>query len=555
MRFLCLLCFALFLLMLVSPIHAAVSAEGRKGMVVSVSPPATEVGLKILKKGGNAVDATVATAFALAVTWPEAGNIGGGGFMLVRPAGGPPTLFDYRETAPAAATRDLFVKERTPHRMVGVPGSVAGLFLAHRKFGKLKWRDVVVPAVELAEEGFTIDDPLARSLNSVLALARTEPDFRRAFGKEDKSPWAAGDRLLQKDLARTLRLIAENGPDAFYKGPIADQIVAEMKSGKGLITREDLAAYNAKERVPVHGTYRGYDIYSAPLPSSGGICLIEMLNILENFGLKKEGRYSAQTLHFITEAMRRAYCDRAKYLGDPDFVKVPDHLTTKEYARKLAATIDPKKVTPSDTLAKDIPLSDRRHTTHFSVVDADGMAVSNTTTLENAYGSRVVVKGAGFLLNDEMGDFNPRPGVTTRDGLIGTPPNEIAPGKRMLSSMTPTIVVRDGKVLLITGSPGGRTIINTVLCVVLNVLEFDMPLREAVDAPRMHHAWFPDRLQVEPELTTRHADDLKKLEAMGHKLLPRPVRQGDAHSIAIDPRTGVLHGEADRRRGGSAMGW
>jgi gamma-glutamyltranspeptidase/glutathione hydrolase len=548
----------ILLLLLGVPVQAGVSAEGRKGMVVSVSPPASEVGRAVLKKGGTAVDAAVATAFALAVTWPEAGNIGGGGFLLVRPAGKEPTVFDYREKAPAAASRDLFVRQPpTPHRLAGVPGTVAGLALAQRRFGKLPWKDLVLPAVQLAEEGFAIDTPLARSLNRALARARDRLEFRRVFGKDPgKGEWSAGDRLAQPDLARTLRLIADRGAEAFYKGPIAEQIVAEMKAGDGLITLEDLAGYSARERAPIHGTYRGYDVYAPPPPSSGGICLVEMLNILENFDLRKQGRYSAATLHLMTEAMRRAYCDRARYLGDSDFVTIPAHLTTKEYARKLAAGVDRMKATRSEDLAGDLHLSeDRPHTTHFSVIDGEGMAVSNTYTLESSFGAKVVVKGAGFLLNNEMGDFNPRPGVTTRGGLIGTPANEISPNKRMLSSMTPTLLVKDGKTVLITGSPGGRTIINTVLCIVLDVVDFDMPLREAIDAPRMHHGWFPDRLQVEPKLAREHAGELKTLESLGHRLAPRPSEQGDAHSIAIDPRSGLYRGEADRRRGGCALGW
>jgi gamma-glutamyltranspeptidase/glutathione hydrolase len=361
---------------------------------------------------------------------------------------------------------------------------------------------------------------------------------------------------VQKDLGKTLRSIAEKGPDAFYKGPIADLVVAEMKRGGGLITRADLAGYSAKVRRPIHGTYRGYDVYAPPPPSSGGVCLVQMLNILENFDLKKSGRYSAATLHLMAEAMRRAYCDRARYLGDPDFVKVPARLTDKAYARKLAADIDRKKATPSEKLAGDIPLrAEGDSTTHFSVLDKDGLAVSNTYTLQHAYGGRLVVKGAGFLLNNELGDFNRRPGVTTRGGLIGTTPNQIAPGKRMLSSQTPTIVARGGKVVLVTGSPGGRTIINTVLCVLLDVLEFGQPLRRAVDAPRLHHGWFPDRIQVEGRLKRDRGPALRSLEAMGHRIARLPRRQGDAHSIAVDPRTGVYHGVADRRRSGSAMGY
>jgi gamma-glutamyltranspeptidase/glutathione hydrolase len=554
---------ALGVLLLAVPRRAGAeihTADGRKGMVVSASEPASRAGLAVLKDGGNAVDAAVATAFALAVTWPEAGNLGGGGFMLIHPgAKAEPVFVDYRETAPAAATKDMFASDEHPssYKLVGVPGTVAGLALAHRKYGKRPWKDLVAPAVRLAEAGFPLDARLAANLNRVTARSAAFPELRRVFGKDGgRGKWQAGDRLKQPDLAKTLRLIAEKGPDTFYKGDIAGQIVAEMKVGGGLITRADLAGYRAKWRKPVRGTYRGYDIYAAPPPSSGGIGLIEMLNILENFDLKKHGHNAALTLHLMVEAMRRAYRDRARHLGDPDFVTVPAHLTTKEYAKKLAAGIDPKKATPSAALASDIPLrGEGESTTHFSVIDSGAMAVSNTYTLEESYGGRVVVRGAGFMLNNEMGDFNPQPGVTNRKGRIGTAANLIAPGKRMLSSMTPVVVTRDGKVVLVTGSPGGRTIINTVLCVLLNVLEHGLPLREAIDAPRLHHQWFPDRIKVEPELAKHYPDVLKQLQAMGHRLAERREKQGEAHSIAVQRRTGVYHGVADRRRGGCAAGY
>jgi gamma-glutamyltranspeptidase/glutathione hydrolase len=537
----------------------ALAEPCRRGMVVSVSPDASAIGRDILQKGGNAVDAAVATAFALAVTWPEAGNIGGGGFMLVYPPNGKgdPVVIDYREMAPAAATRSMFADgKKQPALLVGTPGTVRGLALAHRRFGKLSWAELLAPAIRLAEDGFTIDAALASSLNGVLRRSSAFTELCRVYGKDGAAGWRAGDRLVQPDLAKTLRLLAEKGPTAFYEGPIAELIEAEMKRSGGLITKADLAAYEAKVRKPIHGTYRGYDVYGPPPPSSGGICLVEMLNILENFDLHKQGRYSPQTLHVMIETMRRVYRDRARYLGDPDFVEIPAILTSKEHARKLARSIERDRATRSEELAGDIPLApERSHTTHFSVIDKGGMAVANTYTLENSYGSRLVVRGAGFLLNDEMGDFNPRPGITDRRGDIGTAANEVAPRKRMLSSMTPTIVTKDGKVLLMTGSPGGRTIINTVLCIVLNVLEFDMPLREAVDAPRMHHAWFPDVLEAEADLHEKQADVLKQLRDMGHRIKSKPVRQGDAHSILVDPRTGEYRGEADRRRDGSAAGY
>jgi gamma-glutamyltranspeptidase/glutathione hydrolase len=529
--------------------------RSRNGMVVAVSPPGAEVGRDILRAGGNAVDAAVATAFAMAVTYPAAGNIGGGGFMLIHPGKGrEPVLIEYRETAPKAAHKNVYTKADTyySHKAVGVPGTVAGLYLAHQRFGKLPWKDVVAPAVKLAGEGFLLDASLASALSSAVSWSTASPEMVRVLGKEGKGDWQAGDRLVQKDLARTLKLIAEQGPDAFYKGEIADLLVAEMKRGNGLITKEDLAAYKANVRKPIHGTFRGYDVYGPPPPSSGGTCLVEMLNILENFDLKKQGRWSPRTLHLMAEAMRRAYCDRARYLGDADFVKVPAFLTTKEYAKKLAAGIDLEKATPSEALAKDIPLAgEGDSTTHFSVIDKDGMAVSNTYTLERSYGSGIMVRGAGFLLNNEMMDFNWFPGVTTRSGTIGTEPNQIAPGKRMLSSQTPTIVAKDGKVVLVTGSPGSRTIINTSLQVVLNVIEFGMSIREAVDAPRLHHQWFPDHLSFEGK--SEHADAAEKLRQMGHKVYG--TRQGDAHSIWVDPKTGEYVGAADRRINGKAAGY
>jgi gamma-glutamyltranspeptidase/glutathione hydrolase len=534
---------------------AADLAEGQRGMVVSVSAPATDVGVQVLQRGGNAVDAAVATAFALAVTFPEAGNIGGGGFLLVYPGGQTePVVIDYRETAPGAAGKDVFVATRSHlgHKIVGVPGTVRGLALAHQKFGKLPWNEVVAPAIRLAEEGFTLNGYLAASLNDILRTSKDFPELRRVYGKQPPGPWRAGDRLVQKELARTLRLIGRDGPDAFYRGAIAEQITAEMKAGGGFITGDDLAGYQARLRTPLHTTFRGYDVYCPPAPA-GGVCLVEMLNILENFDLKKQGRSSAETLHLIAEAMRRAYCDRARYLGDPEFTKIPAHLTSKEYARRLARDIDLQHATRSEDLAKDTPLAaEGEHTTHFSVIDRNGMAVSNTYTLEQGYGARVVVRGAGFLLNNEMGDFNWRPGHTDRHGAIGTEANLVAPGKRMLSSQTPTIVARDGKVLLVTGSPGGRTIINTVLCVMLNVVEFEMDVRAAVDAPRMHQQWLPDVLEMEPG---PEPSALEKLRRMGHRIKPPREPQGDAHSIWIDPRTGRYYGAADQRREGTAKGY
>jgi gamma-glutamyltranspeptidase/glutathione hydrolase len=549
----------------VSPVQAAEQngvVEVRQGLVVSVSAPGSDVGLAVLKQGGNAVDAAVATAFALAVTHPAAGNIGGGGFMMVHPGPGQePVCIEYRETAPAAATRTMFVDDDRSHshRIVGVPGTVRGLALAHERFGKLPWKDLVLPAVRLAEEGFEIDAPLAKDLTRIVRDKASQPfaELRRVFAPPaGADAWRAGDRFVQPELGATLWRIAEEGPDAFYLGKIADQIVAEMQAGGGLITKADLASYQANLRKPIHGTYRGYDIYGPPPPSSGGTALVEMLNILERFELRKYGRWSPETMHLTVEAMRRAYCDRARYLGDADFVDIPSHLTSKPYARKLAAGIDLNRATGSEVLAPEITLAaEGESTTHFSVVDGTGMAVANTYTLEHSYGSRVMVRGAGFLLNNEMGDFNRRPGHTDRRGAIGTPANLVEPGKRMLSSQCPTLVARDGRVVLVTGSPGGRTIINTVLCMLLNVLEFEMDLRSAVDAPRHHHQWFPDLVRFEAAGSSDFARLLEQLRAKGHILDPQGGRQGDAHSIQINPSTGTFYGAADHRISGKASGY
>jgi len=521
------------------------------GMVVSVSPPATDVGVATLKAGGNAVDAAVAVAFAEAVTWPEAGNIGGGGFMLVWPGDGKePVFIDYRETAPAKATAEMFAKGVNYQSAVtaGVPGTVRGLELAHAKFGKLKWKELVAPAVKLAD-GFAVTAGLAKRLNGVLTDKKTtNAEFRRVFGKV--GGWKAGDVLKQPDLAKTLQAVADGGADAFYTGKVAEQIVAEMTASNGLISAADLKGYTAKVRKPVHGTYRGYDIYGPSPPSSGGIAVIEMLNMLELQDVKAHPWASVETAHLMAEVMRRAFADRAVHLGDADFVKVPTHLVSKDHAKSLMATFDPDKATRSDALAPEIDVKDGTNTTHFSIIDKSGMAVSNTYTLENSFGCRVVVRGAGFILNNEMTDFNHRPGVTTKAGGIGTLPNQIAPGKRMLSSMTPTLVAKDGKLRLVTGSPGGRTIINTVLGVIVNVIDYGADVQAAVDAPRLHHQWFPERISAEDR--PGFAEFEKALKAKGHAVVKH--RQGDAHSIAIDPKTGLRTAGVDKRLDGKGAG-
>jgi gamma-glutamyltranspeptidase/glutathione hydrolase len=531
----------------------------KQGVVVSVSDLASDVGASILARGGNAVDAAVATAFALAVTHPSAGNLGGGGFMIVRTADGKATSFDYRERAPGASTPTMYLKpDGTIDRSLtragwlapGVPGTVRGLALAHRRFGKLPWTDVVRPAASLATRGFPLSKSLAASLNSTIARFMAPfPSSVATYGKPGGGSWAEGDTLKLADLGRTLDAIASGGPDAFYTGWIADSIAAQMKANGGLITKADLAAYEAKERAPVRGTFNGYEVIAMGPPSSGGTVIVETLNILEHFGVPKMDRWSADYLHLRIEAARRAYADRARWLGDPDFVSVPlARLTSKAYADTLARTIDRTKASSSVQIGSDIVTvraAESDETTHFSVVDAAGNAVSNTYTLEGGYGSGVVVRGTGFLLNNEMGDFNKKPGETNVGGDIGTPANLIAPGKRMLSSMSPAIVTRNGRLALVTGSPGGRTIPNTVLEVILGVTAFGESVRQAVDAPRIHHQWLPDSTTIESGKVSDAT--IAALRSRGQAVRVSQGEQGDAHSIWIDAKTGIAYGAADRR--------
>jgi gamma-glutamyltranspeptidase/glutathione hydrolase len=531
----------------------------RRGVVVSVSGIASDVGASVLARGGNAVDAAVATAFALAVTHPSAGNLGGGGFMIVRRADGTATTFDYRERAPGAATPTMYLKaDGTIDRSLtragwlapGVPGTVRGLALAHKRFGKLPWADVVRPAARLATGGFPLSRALAGSLNSTVARFMAPfPSSVAAYGKPGGGTWSEGDTLRLADLGRTLDAIASQGPDAFYTGWIADSLAAQMKANGGLITKADLAAYQARERAPVRGTFNGFEIIAMGPPSSGGTVMLETLNILEHFGVSRMDRWSPDYLHLRIEAARRAYADRARWLGDPDFVSVPvARLTSKPYADSLAAGIRRDRASSSVEIGHDIVTvrpAESDETTHFSVVDADGNAVTNTYTLEGGYGSGVVVRGAGFILNNEMGDFNKKPGETNVAGDIGTPANLIAPGKRMLSSMSPAIVTRNGRLVLVTGSPGGRTIPNTVLDVVLGVTAFGESIRTAVDAPRIHHQWLPDSTTIESGKVSDAT--IAALRARGQAVRLSTSRQGDAHSIWIDSKTGVAYGAADRR--------
>ena len=555
-------------------------------VVVAQEGNASDVGREVLRRGGNAIDAAVATAFALAVTHPAAGNIGGGGFIVAfDAASGRVRTFDFRETAPAAATPTMYLGAdgklvrhlRAGARAAGVPGTVRGLGLAHSLMGKRPWVELVRPAARLAREGFVVSETLARSLNAQLRPRRADgkeegkgkdgglvarrddlgtgsdrlvdfPESVTAFARADGARWTAGDRLLQPDLAATLDRIAAVGADEFYTGETAARLVRYMADRNGLVIASDLAAYRAIERAPVHVTFRGHDVYGMGPVSSGGIVVAEMLGILETFDLKAEGPRSARTLHRVTEAQRRAYFTRATRLADPAFVSIPvAELVSKERARALALSIT-EQATASASLAPfPVEGAEGTETTHLSTLDGAGNAVALTYTLEEGYGSKAVVGGAGFLLNNEMGDFNVIPGRTDASGRIGTPPNLIAPGKRMLSSMAPTLVLKDGKVRLVTGSPGGRTIPNTVLWVVLNVLEFGLEPRAAIDAPRTHQAWFPDVLTLEGEGESWGPAVLSSLRARGHTLRFTDI-QGDAQSIVVSPVSGRIHGIADKRR-------
>jgi gamma-glutamyltranspeptidase/glutathione hydrolase len=529
------------------------------------------VGVDILKRGGNAVDAAIAVGFALAVTHPWAGNLGGGGFLIARMAGGEVRAFDFREKAPGAAHPGMFLDAKGVYdgksnhegwRAVGVPGTVAGFYLAHQKLGKLPMRDLIAPAITLAQKGFPLSWDLASDFRGLEKEWKKYPGSARVFLRPDGTPFEPGDVWRQPDLARTLQRIQKGGRDEFYKGQTARTLAAEMKKNGGLINAADLAAYEAKERTPVRGSYRGHEIISMSPPSSGGTAMIEMLNMLEGYDLEKMGFASAQHFHLLAEVMRRAFADRAQHLGDPDFN--PDlplaRLLSKEHARHVAATIQPQRASVSsparfsDFAAGNAPESDE--TTHYSVYDPQGNAVVVTYTLEAGFGSKIVAEGTGFLLNNEMGDFNPQPGRTDESGLIGTPPNVVAPGKRMVSSMTPAIVVRDGQPLLLIGSPGGRTIINTVLQVVVNVIDFKMDVADAIAAPRIHHQWLPDRIRL--ELRAASPEVLRTLESFGHRVsVSASTRsQGRAHGILIDHKAGVVMGAADPREAdGAAIGY
>ena len=540
-----------------TPIYAT------NGMVSSASKLASEVGAETLRQGGNAVDAAVATAFALAVTWPSAGNIGGGGFLVYHGDDGEATTFDFREKAPMAATERMYlgldgtVVNNSNHfgpLAVGVPGTVAGLFLAHTRLGSLPWEDLVQPAVELARGGIPITYSLQTGFERSASRFKQYPASERKFIKSDGSYYKLDETWVQPDLAHTLELIRDNGADGFYKGENAERLASFMADIGGLITEEDLAAYAAREREPIRGIYRGYEIVSMPPPSSGGVGIVQMLNILEGFDLAEMGHNSADYLHVLTETMRRAYSDRAEHLGDPDFNEsMPlDRLMDKDYAADLRASIDmTRKSESSPELFAQAYESEE--TTHFSVVDADGDMVSMTYTLEFGYGSAIVVDGGGYLLNNELGDFNAVPGVTDKRGQIGTAPNLVAPEKRPLSSMSPTIVARDGKPVFAIGSPGGKTIINTTMQVILNVIDHGFNIAQAIEAGRIHHQWLPDFTSIESNSLS--ADTLESFQARGHQIRERGS-QGAAMGVFYDREQNLFLGASDSRRGdGGAVGY
>ncbi|MGP0018652.1 MAG: gamma-glutamyltransferase [Candidatus Sulfotelmatobacter sp.] len=558
------------------PVHAS------HGIVVSVHELASRAGVEIMQAGGNAIDAAVATGFALAVVHPAAGNIGGGGFMLIRMADGKTHFLDYREKAPAAATRDMFLDvqgnvipgaSEVGYKSIAVPGSVAGMVYAEQKYGKLPLKQVMAPALRLAREGYALTWAEARDFQLDSDLAKFA-ESRRVF-QRDGNYYQPGEIFRQPDLARTLERIADN-PDDFYHGSLARELVAAMQKGGGLITVDDLAQYEVKEREPVRGTYREYEILSAPPPSSGGTVLIESLNILEGYDLARMGNRSAQSIHYATEAFRRAFFDRAEFMGDPDFSKIPvAQLIDKKYAAAWRESIEPARASPSQELKRPavfheleqyaaahpqpLGMHEGPHTTHYSVVDADGNAVAVTTTINAWFGSQVTADGLGFLLNDEMDDFSSKPGVPNSDGLIQGAANAIGPGKRPLSSMTPTIVVRNGKPFLVLGSPGSSKIITTVANVLMGVVDYGMNIQEAVNAPRFHNQWLPDVLNVEKWFSP---DTVVALQKMGYNV-QIGLHDGDyvspywsdAECIAVDAKTGERLGASDGRNGGKAVGY
>jgi len=534
--------------------------EYRNGMVVCAYPDASQAGLTILKKGGNAVDAAVAVQFALAVTVPEAGNIGGGGFMVFRGADGQTNTLDFREKAPAAATTNMYLDSAGnvipdmslyTHSASGVPGSVDGMFTAHKKYGKLSWDELVQPAIELAESGFKVTAKLAADLN------RNQGNFKKYNpGKTyliKDTPWKEGDILVQPDLGKTLELIRDKGRDGFYDGQVADEIVAEMKNGQGLITKADLANYHAIWRKALTGNYKGYKIITMPPPSSGGIALLQLLKSVEKYPLHRWGFNQDSTVQLMVEAERRVYADRSKYLGDPDFFKVPvDSLLNPVYLDSRMKSFNWDAATPSTSIQPGSFVGyESDQTTHYSIVDKDGNAVSITTTLNDTFGSKIFVAGGGFLMNNEMDDFSSKPGVPNMFGLVGGKANSIQPGKRMLSSMTPTIVEKDGKLFMVVGTPGGATIITSVFQTILNVIEFDQDMQQAVNSKRFHMQWLPDVITMEKGALDSATQ--QKLEKKGYKFAVKgAIGRVDA---ILKTKWGYYDGGADPRGDDTKLGW
>jgi gamma-glutamyltranspeptidase/glutathione hydrolase len=541
-------------------------------IVTSVHELASRVGVEMLRSGGNAVDAAVATGFALAVVHPQAGNLGGGGFLLLRSANGKTHFIDFRETAPATATENMYLDAQgnvikdssiVGYKSIGVPGSVAGLVYAEKQYGKLSLEKVIAPAIRLARDGFSLAFEDAQDLKDDEYLAQF-PESKRIFLRGGNY-YRPGELFKQPELARTLERLAKD-PDEFYHGAMARELAAAIHKGGGLVTAADLAAYEVKEREPIRGSYRGYDIISAPPPSSGGVALVEILNILEGFDLAKFGNRSADAIHLEAEAFRRVFYDRTDFMGDPDFAKVPvPQLIDKKYAAAWRDSIDLNHASVSNDLkrpsifnelervaqSRATAIREPENTTHYSVVDAEGNAVSVTTTLNGTFGSRVTAAGLGFLLNDEMDDFAAKQGVPNSYGLIQGPANAIGPGKRPLSAMTPTIVLKDGKLFLVLGSPGGPTIITTVANVLIGVVDFSLDIAEAVNAPRFHHQWLPDQILVEDRLSP---DTMNVLRSKGHKLNVEHF-WGDGECIMVDPKTGERLGASDGRNNGKAVGY
>ncbi len=539
-----------------TPTPTATGVIADSAMVVTAHPRASQIGADVMKRGGNAFDAAVAVHFALQVVFPEAGNIGGGGFAVVRKSDGTVAALDFREKAPKSAHRDMYldadgnvspIKSRFGHLAAGVPGSVAGMWALHQKYGSLPWEELIAPSIQLSFHGYPLTDLAARNFNV------KQEDFKKAnIGNTPwvvkEGGWAEGDSVVQRDLAATLGHIASNGRDGFYKGIVADQILKEMQRGRGLITAEDLESYDAVWREPLIGEYRNHKVVSMPPPSSGGVALIQLLRGAEQYDITSAGHNTARSVHIMTELERRVYADRATYLGDPDFYDVPiDKLTSKSYNVERFSDIDPDQKTSSQDIKEgEVDIIESVQTTHYSIVDLQGNAVSITTTLNGYYGCKVMVKGAGFFLNNEMDDFSAKPGVPNQFGLVGAEANAIAPEKRMLSSMTPTILEKDGELFMVNGTPGGATIITSVFQTILNVVDHGMSMQESVNASRFHSQWLPDSIYVEPNA---FSDEVREeLRSLGHGISSRERTMGKVDAI-LRRSDGTLEGAADYNRG------